>query len=124
ETVEFDGFAARALLPREVEQPARDLLAAQGLPDDLFEVVVPLAFARERGGLRRLAQVAQRRLSASCDGGERVVDLVRHARRELADGRQTTRARELLLHLRERRDVAPRDNAPALGGVPRVLRRV
>ena len=35
EAVEFYGFAARAALAREVEQAARDLLAAQGLADDL-----------------------------------------------------------------------------------------
>ena len=77
------------VLAREVEQRAHDLLDLEpGLLDQLE------ALLRLRAGLRLLEQ----ELGQAEDREQRVVDLVRDTRRELADRGQLAALHELLLH--------------------------
>jgi hypothetical protein len=69
----------RILGPGEFQQPLDDILAAGGLLDDLLEVAVAGAV---------LGRVFQQQVAVDEDGAEGVVDLVRHAGRQLSQRRQ------------------------------------
>ena len=92
--VQVRGLPARRRLAGEVEQAADDLAAALGLAHDHLEVGAQLGVV--------LGAVDEER-GVGEHAGQRVVDLVRHAGREAADGCQLVGLRELALGLGEPR---------------------
>jgi hypothetical protein len=92
---EVHGFAERIFRPREIEQVLHD----GGRPLDLpaHRVEVPLVFRDIlRPGLS-LVDLPLHEPDVRVDAGQRVVDLVRHGRRQRAHGGELLRMKELRL---------------------------
>ena len=92
--VEAHELALRLVLAGEAEQAVHDLVAANGVPDDVVELVALLGV-----GARGLEQLGE-----ADDGGERVVKLVGDAGDKLADGGKFFALEQLGLRGLERAD--------------------
>ena len=112
--VQVDGSHLTALGTRELEQALHDTPAALYFGVDDLEVLRHLP---PLGGRQRLGPQAQG-LRAGEDGGERVVDLVHHARRQLPDRGELLRLGEPPLRPAPLGDVlADRDDVGDVVGV-------